>query len=590
MWKIFKKLPNSTKWRIGLCIFISIFPSLFTMLIPQFVKQFIKISDITHQVNYVEILNWKIYPETISVLWLLVILTIVAALLNVFVNFASMRLSEYTISHIRHLVRMDLFKKLVSLSRDDIDEISYPTIITRFGNDISKINGGFFVICRSFANGILLIIWGFVFSLLTSLSLSIAIVVVLPLLIIGSIFAIKKIFPYYSKENTYLDKLNGRAKEDINGIELIKSYNLEEVKFNQYNDENKKLLNIGWKSAKTSGIAWPIINFSVSLGNIIVFLILGLTAHNFTNQNIGNQISNVFLFSSYLGLISSGVFQVCFESNKLFRAGISSKRVFEILNLESSIKPVNSDIKVENGNVEFKNVTFTYKNNKKTHALNDVSFKIPENSSVGIIGKTGSGKSTIVSLLLREIQPNNGKVLVGNHNIEQINTESFYRNISAVFQKPMLLSGSLKTNLSFAQPDVQNELLEKVATLSCADFIKEYEDEYEQIIGQHGINLSGGQKQRLAIAQGLLKNPKILILDDTTSALDNETDKKVRENILKNFKNTTLIVIAQRIKSIQNMDKIIVLNDGEIVGEGTHEELLKNNPYYQEIYKSQKEK
>ncbi len=559
------------------------------MIIPQFIKQFIWISDASQKIDYVEILMWKIHPQTIEVVWFLVILTVLAGFFELIFNFASMRLSEYTISHIRHIIRMNLFKKLITLSKEDVEEITYATIITRFGNDINKINGGFFVLCRSFANGLFLLVWGFIFALLTSLSLSIAILITLPFFFIGSVFAIRKIFPYYRKENIVLDKLNARAKEDINGIELIKAYNLESFRANEYQKENNELFDIGWKSIKISGTAWPLINFAVSFGNVIVYLILGLTAAKFTNANIGTYVSNAFLFGSYLQMISFGVFQICFESNKLFRAGVSSKRVFELQNIESSISKVVSDRKIKNGKIEFKNVTFAYRDNPNNKVIDNLSFSIPANTSVGIIGKTGSGKSTLTNLLLREVLPQNGSIYIDNQNINEIDTENYYGNISAVFQKPMLLSGSISNNLSFALENEDNFDSDKFIQIASADFINEYETKTNQIIGQHGINLSGGQKQRVAIAQGIAKEPKILILDDTTSALDNKTDYQVRQNILNNFKNITLVVVAQRIKSIQKLDKILVLDKGKLVGEGTHEDLLKNNSYYQEIYKSQKE-
>ncbi|VEU71014.1 ABC-type multidrug/protein/lipid transport system ATPase component [Mycoplasmopsis glycophila] len=561
------------------------------MFIPQFVKQFIVMSDRTQEITVVKLFHWQILPpQGLTVYQFLIILVIGCSLANLVLWIISLRLSEYTISHIRHLIRMQLFKKIINLSKDNINELSHASIITYFGNDINKINGGFFVLCRSLLNGTFLIVWGLVFSLNLDLNLSIAIFINIPVVIIGSLFAIKFLFPSFRKENWILDKLNEKAKQDINGIELIKTYNLENYRYKLYNEENENLLKLNLKVTKTSSIAWPVIHTFVAFGNILVFLIFGFLAKNYTNANIQEKVGNLYQFLAYLGLISSGIFQVCFESNKLFRARFSAKRIYEVLQMESIIPEVTNDNKPTEWNIEFKNVSYRYKNNETQNALQNVSFKIPNSSSVGIIGTTGSGKSTIVNLLTKEILPTQGEILINNLNLNEIDSAHLRQNISAIWQKNMLLSGSIKENLVFTHENANDAEIDEVINIAQANFIKDYPDKYEQIIGQHGINLSGGQKQRISIAQGLIKKPNVLILDDSTSALDNKTDKNLQDQIKSKLKDTTLIIISQRIRTIQNLDQIIVLDQGQIVGNGSHQELLANNTYYQKLFESQKEK
>ncbi|WP_129620019.1 ABC transporter ATP-binding protein [Mycoplasmopsis gallinacea] len=591
MIRILNLLNTKTKLRILLCALISILPSFFEMLIPQFIKQFIIMSDHNNVIEVVRIFHWQIYPPSfLSVYQFLIILVLASGLLNLILWFASQRLCEYTISHIRHLIRLKLFDKIIHLSKDDITNLSQAAIITYFGNDIGKINSGFFVLCRSLFNGLFLIIWGVFFSLNLDLHLSIAIFVNIPIVIIGSVVAIKFLFPLFRKENYILDKLANNAKEDINGIELIKAYNLEETRFKHYQKENNNLLNLNYKVSFRDSLAWPIIHACISIGNILVFIIFGFMAKNYTNDNIQSQVGNIYQFLAYLSLISSGIFQVCFESNKLFRASASSKRIYEVLNLESKIKDVISEIKPTNWSIAFENVSYIYPNNPDVDALKNITFDVKANSSLGIIGSTGSGKSTIVNLLTREILPDQGTVKIGGYDLNLIDTNYLKSNLSAVMQKNMLLSGSIKENITLTNENASEIEIYQAINISQSHFINEYENSYEQIIGQHGINLSGGQKQRISIAQGIIKKPKILILDDTTSALDNQTDKNVQKEILNNFKDITLIIISQRIRTIENLDKIIVLDKGKIVGSGTHQQLLKDNQYYQEIFESQKEK
>nr|WP_307921358.1 ABC transporter ATP-binding protein [Mycoplasmopsis bovis] len=285
-------------------------------------------------------------------------------------------------------------------------------------------------------------------------------------------------------------------------------------------------------------------------------------------------------------LISFGIFSSLFMTNRLIRSNISAKRILEILKIESEISNKDKSDATQTicGKIEFKNVNFGY---DKSLTLKNVSFVIEPYETVGIIGKTGSGKSTIVRLLTREYKINNGgQILIDNKNIYDINHKDFYNNVSVVFQKPLLLSGTIKSNVLLGASYNDQSNLDNALLNSKADFVFKLENSVEHKVYQRGKNLSGGQRQRLAIAQALIKKPKILILDDATSALDNQTDKIVRDNLNK-FSNSTTIIISQRVSSIKDCDKIIVMDNGSVSGIGKHNDLLKNNEIYKSIYDSQ---
>ncbi|QZE12159.1 ABC transporter ATP-binding protein [Mycoplasma sp. Ms02] len=591
MLKIYKLLPRYLKVMLVISFFLAACPVFFQMFSPLLIKQFIIISntDLETPVRTVDLLFFKYEPKSLSVFWTLVIFTLINEILVFVFSFAAMRLTEYLISDIRHVVRVKMFERVLDMNKENIDEISLGILITRFNNDIMKLNGGFYVISRGLTSSVFTIVLGLVFCLTINIKLSYSIIAVVPLIILGAVFTINKIFPFFRKENNALEKLNNQAKQDLNGVELIKSYNLENVRYSFYTDINDELLNIAKRTNRITSLGFPMVHFINDIGIIILFVTFGILANAYNNTNIAREAGNLFQFTSYLTMIAMGVSAISFDFNRLIRSNVSAKNINSILGVKNKYYLNQSSHYVTDGSIRFDNVSYTYANNPNQHAVKNLSFSIKPNSKVGIVGKTGSGKSTIVHLLLQEVRPKTGSIFIDDYKIEQIDKNSFRKNVSAVFQKPMLFSGTIKENIVLSSPQSGIVDIEEVIDVSASGFINEYENKYDQVIGQHGINLSGGQKQRISIAQGIIKKPKILILDDTTSALDNKTDKAVRDNIEKNLDSTTLLVIAQRLKSVENMDQIILLKDGMIYGIGTHAELLATNDHYQDIYKSQQE-
>ncbi|VEU75164.1 ABC-type multidrug/protein/lipid transport system ATPase component [Mycoplasmopsis maculosa] len=589
MWKILGKLSSKIKLFASFAIIFSILQPFLTMTIPTITKQLIT-SVSGEKINNIYFIkpDWIIIKNLSQngFLWATVGLSFGIATLLLLISYFSGLLSVKTKVYGVYEIRKILFDHVIHLEKKNIDKITAGTLITRFGNDIDKIDFGFFVITRKFWLSPFFVIWGLIFAFSTNIYLSIAIAITIPFLIIFALIAIFKLFPIYRKENRMLEKLNETIKEDINAISLIKSYNLENKLYERFHKSAIDVTNINLKAAKSYSILWPFIDFIVLFGNIILFIVVGIIiSKNNYNSDVSLLVGEIYQFTSYMSMISIGVYTTLLTLNEFFRANISANRVLEILKIKNELKIIKSNKFITNGKIEFKNVNFRYSENK---VLENINLVINPGEKVGIIGKTGSGKSTLIKLLTREykLENDNGFIKIDDNNIYEIDTNNFFNNISIVFQKPIIISGSIRKNISFSSKN-ENYDIEKAAELSCADFIEDLENKYDYDLTQRGKNLSGGQKQRIAIAQAILKNPKILILDDATSALDNKTDNTVRKNIENLNKNRTLIIISQRLKSIINCDKIIVMDKGKIIDIGNHKDLLLKNEYYKEIYNIQ---
>ncbi|WP_406618203.1 ABC transporter ATP-binding protein [Mycoplasmopsis lipophila] len=588
MLKIMKYLPKNVKFLIFISALLALLDPLLFMILPFLTKQFIQIMADTN-IRKIYFLGWKINTNLnpILVLSLLTFGFSIITFINIFLGFwVSGKMSVLA----AYYLRKKLFDHIIYLSKKEIDKVSYSTIITRFSNDINKITEGLMTVTRSFIVSPGFVVFGAVFSFIISPSLSISLAIIIPLLAISALILIFKVFPLYRKENYALDALNAIAKEDINNITLIKSYNLEERQLLRYQEKNNHYLEIMKKEMNYGVIVWKMVDYFVGLGSPLIFAIIAGVILKSKNINPTELIGTIYQFNIYISMISHGVVRSFFTMNWVFRTAVSAKRFDEIMNINSSIPMVNNQNFIENTNIVFKDINFSYPNSE--NGIKDINLEIKPNSFVGIIGKAGSGKSTLIKLLVKEYLPDSGNIYISDKNINEIDTKNFYENISLVFQNIKILSGTIKTNMTFANTNnnVDLDWINKIKNLSCANYIDSFENLYDYEINQRGKNLSGGQKQRLAIAQAIYKKPKILILDDATNSLDNEIDLKVRSNIINEFKDSTLIMIAQRISSIKEADQIIVLDKGKIVGQGDHKTLLENNKYYQDLYYSQEGK
>lgn len=591
MLKLFSKFPLKVKLMALFAVILSTLHPFLSILIPTVTRQLITYlanSNINSEVSvYIFKSSWIIGSFSYAnALWVIVGISFALAFILVIISYASNFLAAQAKNLGVYYTRKLLFEHLLTLSHKNIETITPATLLTRFSNDVQKLEDGFYIIFRNIFVFPFYTVWGLIFALLTNLYLSISIVFVVPFIVTLAVVAIIKLFPLYRKENIMLDAVNEVIKEDFNNISLIKSYNLEQRQFLRFDEANKNLEKVSRKANTYGAINWPSIDLFILLGNVVIFSIVAVIINKNDNTDIKSLVGDIYQFITYMQLISFGIFSSLFMTNRLIRSNISAKRILEILKLKSEITSKNSThTQSICGKIEFKNVNFAY---DKALVLKDVSFVIEPYETVGIIGKTGSGKSTLVRLLTREykINKNGGEILIDNKNIYDIDQQDFYKNVSVVFQKPLLLSGTIKSNVMLGA-NLENESnLNNALLNSKADFVFKLDDSVEHKVYQRGKNFSGGQRQRLAIAQALIKSPKILILDDATSALDNQTDKLVRENLGKISNNTT-IIISQRVSSIKDCDKIIVMDNGSVSAIGKHNDLLNTNATYRSIYESQ---
>ncbi|WP_029512577.1 ABC transporter ATP-binding protein [Mycoplasmopsis iners] len=594
MFRIFKMLSWKLKLFGILALILSLLQPIIATTIPSITREIINLAT-ESQVDKISLLFWNItvnsHQEALTIIIVsTLILALTLMLVSYFASILAWKMSIYGV----YELRKKLFNHLLTLSQSNFDQYSEGTLITRFTADMMKLKQGLNTMVRFLFVSPCFFIWGLVFSMSTNLYLSISIFVVVPFIALGAYLVIRKLFPLYRRENVTLDRLNNAAKDDLNGIAVIKSYNLEKNRFNNYKqislDSRKTAMGINLLSAT----AWPIIDLISLLGNVVLFIIIGILIKNDNVPNAKEIKGIIFQFSSYLGMVTNSIFFTLFTVNRLLRSQTAAKRYVELLESQPEVKSNNSSNYLTNGAIEFKNVSFKYPQNSQDNTNNDlvlknINFKIASGQLIGIIGKTGSGKSTLAKLIAHEYNLNEGQILIDNININDLNSNDFYAKISLILQKPKLLSGSIRQNLTFVNDKINLEEINLAIDISNSDFIYDLDSQLDYELTQKGNNLSGGQKQRLSIAQGINKDLKILIIDDATSALDNQTDYQVRRKLKHKFQNTTMLIIAQRINAIKDADKIIVLDNGKLVGFDNHENLLKNNRYYQDLYQSQME-
>lgn len=480
-------------------------------------------------------------------------------------------------------LRLALFSKIQSFSFANIDNFSTASIITRLTTDIVNIQNAFMTVIRIAVRAPFMLIGSATMAILTSPALSYIFIFSIPVLGI-SLFVITTVATNRVKAMLKkYDELNLVVQENLINIRTVKAFVREDY-------ENKKLNNIANLVKKAQVFAEKIIILNNPIMQIAVYSsilsVLWVGGNLIIDKKM--EIGQLSSFITYIMQILMSLMMISFVFIMLMISKASRSRVLEVLNEIPTIKDSDTDAKFKNGSVEFKNVSFSYINKKDVLVLKNINLTIKSGETIGIIGSTGSGKTSLVQLLPRLYDVSSGTLYVGGNNVKKYKLETLRNNIGIVLQKNVLFSGTIKDNLLWGNQEATDEEIIQVCKDSQAhDFIMNFPDGYNTHLGQGGVNVSGGQKQRLCIARALLKKPKILILDDSTSAVDTATEGKIRKALHKNMNETTKIIIAQRILSIKDADKIVVLNNGEIDGIGTHEELMKTNEIYKEIYSSQ---
>ncbi len=486
-------------------------------------------------------------------------------------------------------LRKDIFKKVQGFSFGDVDKFSTGSLVTRLTNDITQLQNFVRMALIMAMRSPGMLIGGIIMACTINARLALILALVLPLLALSIGLLMKTAFPRFGIMQKKLDSLNSGIQENITNVRVIKSFVREKFEIKKFGAANDDLTDSTLRAMNIVIMTMPLMTFVM---NATTLAVVWLGGHFVIGGSM--RVGDLSAFSTYIVQILSSLMMVSMVILQSSRAAASAKRIREVLDTESTLNDDNAsmkDKKVTKGSVEFKNVSFKYYSSREENILSDISFKAEPGQIVGIVGTTGSGKTTLVQLIPRLYDVTSGEVLVDGINVKEYGLKNLRDGVGMVLQKNVLFSGTIEENLKWGDENATHDEVRNAANAAQADgFVSEFTDGYNMELGQGGVNVSGGQKQRLCIARALLKNPKILILDDSTSAVDTATEAKIRNSFKNELKDTTKIIIAQRISSVIDADKIIVLENGRIAGEGTHDELLKTNREYQDIYYSQADK
>ena len=486
-------------------------------------------------------------------------------------------------------LRRDIFTKVQRYSFANIDKFSTGSLVTRMTNEVNQLQVFVNMLLRMALRSPGMMIGGLIMAITIKPSLSVVFAVTMPLMIctIGVIIAIG--FPRFGKVQKKVDGLNSTVRENVTNVRVVKSFVREDYEIKKFGKANTELRSAGFSAMKVVIFMMPVMNIFM-YATVIAVVWFG---HGIVLEG-GMDVGDLTAFVTYVTQILMSLMMITMLLMTASRALASSKRICEVLDEKLDLddeSATQKDKRVESGNVEFKNVSFKYYKENEEWILKDINLKISAGSTVGIIGSTGSGKTSLVSLIPRLYDTDCGEVLVDGVNVKDYSIRNLRDGIGMVLQKNLLFSGTISDNLRWGDENASPEDIKAASEKACADkFITTFKDEYDYMLDKGGANVSGGQKQRLCIARALLKKPKILILDDSTSAVDTATERHIRRALMEDLPECTKIIIAQRISSVKDADSIIVINDGVITGVGTHEFLLENNTEYQEIYYSQMDK
>ena len=486
-------------------------------------------------------------------------------------------------------LRNDVYGKVQDFSFANIDKFSTGSLVTRLTNDVTQIQNFINTLLRMCLRAPGMLIGGLIMAIALRPSLSVVFLVAIPLLLCAILGIVLNAFPRFSKMQTKIDGLNNRVQESITNVRVVKSFVREDHEIKKFAEANHDLKQAGVEAMKIMIMLHPVMTIVM---NFTVLAVYWLGAPMVLSEGADRmEYGDLAAFVTYCTQILSSLMMVTMMLMMSSRALASGKRICEVLDEKPDICDENAtDIRVTRGEIEFRNVDFRYYKTSEEKVLDNISLKIQAGSTVGIIGSTGCGKTTLVSLIDRLYDVDSGAVLVDGTDVREYSLYSLREGIGMVLQKNVLFSGSIRENLLWGDQNATDEELTAAAVNAQADkFVRNFADGYETMLEQGGVNVSGGQKQRLCIARALLKKPKILILDDSTSAVDTATEAMIRATFKNELSESTKIVIAQRITSVMDADKIFVMNDGRIVGEGTHAELMAACEDYRDIYTSQME-
>ena len=515
------------------------------------------------------------------------ILLIISAIMSLIFGMLSGRFAAIASAGYAKNLRKEMFHKIQDYAFENIDKFSTSSLVTRMTTDVTNVQMAFQMIIRILVRGPIMMIFALLMVLSISGKLSLIFLVAIPFLGIILFLIATKAHPIFEKVFKKYDKLNRVVQENLNAIRVVKAYVREETEEQKFKEVNDEVYKNFIKAQKIVAFNSPVMQLTIYTSILLISwfgakLIVGGSMQT-------GQLSSII---TYAWQILSSLMMLSMVFVMIIISQSSAERIMEVIEEEPVLKNPENPIKeVKDGSISFKNVSFCYSDEKDKNkfALKNINLEIKEGETIGIIGGTGSSKSTLVQLIPRLYDATKGEIKVGGVNVKDYDIHALRDSVAMVLQKNVLFSGTIAENLRWGKKNADLEELEDVCKLAQADgFIQEFPSKYETVLDQGGTNVSGGQKQRICIARAILKKPKILILDDSTSAIDTKTDSLIRKAFREEIPNTTKIIIAQRVTSIEDADRIIVLNDGEIDGIGTSEELLKTNEIYREVYETQK--
>ena len=513
-------------------------------------------------------------------------LMLAAAVFALLCGIIGAKLSAKASSGFAHNLREDMYNNLQTFSFANIDNYSTASLITRITTDVTNVQQAYQMSIRMLVRAPVLFISATIMSCLLEPIMGMTFVIAAVILGVIVAFCMIKVTPYFRTMFRKYDALNAVVQEDLTAIRVVKSYVREDYQMEKMKDATQEVYNYSIKAEKIFTILMPAVQF-VMYATIIILLLMG---SDMAISGWGNvDMSNMQALITYAMQVLSGVMMVAMCLNFIAMSKGSAERIVQVLDETTTLPKSKEQIKeVKDGSIDFDNVEFCYSQKADVAVLKQIDLHIASGETVGIIGATGSGKSSLVSLIPRLYDATKGTVKVGGVDVRKYNLDALRNNVAMVLQKNVLFSGTIAENLRWGDENATDEEIREAAIQACADeFIQNLPGKYDYDLGQGGVNVSGGQKQRLCIARAMLKHPKVIIFDDSTSAVDTKTDAIIRENLKKYAPETTKIIIAQRVNSIQDADKIIVLDEGRINGIGTHEELLATNEIYREVYESQ---
>lgn len=511
---------------------------------------------------------------------------IVMALISLFFGTMSGRLAATASTGFAKNLRKKMFYKIENFSFANLDRFKTASLVTRLTTDVTNIQMAFQIIIRMLVRSPIMLILAMCMSISISPDLSLIFAAAIPVLIVGLIVGVKVVFPRFEKMLRKYDDMNESTQENLIGIRAVKAFVREDNEIDKFKKVSSTVQKLQFSAEKIIVIAFPFMQIVVYACMICVAWFGG------NDIIVGNmKLGDFTAFLSYIMQILMSLIMVAMGFMNIVLSRASLDRIVEILEEKIDIEdaPDSQDIEVKDGSIDFDNVDFSYSKSRDVLNLENIDLHIRSGETIGIIGGTGSAKSTLVQLIPRLYDVLDGEVKVGGVNVKNYKLDKLRDSVAMVLQKNVLFSGTIRQNLLWGNKDATDEEIEHAAKAAQAhDFIMSFPDGYETELGQGGVNVSGGQKQRLCIARALLKKPKIMIMDDSTSAVDTATDAAIRSGLKKEFGDTTVLIIAQRISSVEDADRIIVMNDGKIDAVGTHEELLATNEIYRDVYNSQK--